>query len=294
MRNHMQPLLLLLLFAGLFISCKDKKAIESGIEFVKVNGGQFQMGDTFGDGDSDEQPVTETRVGDFYLGKTEVTVAQFRRFVDATGYVTEAEKEGSGWAWTGEKIDRIPGAGWRNPGFEQGDFHPVINVSWNDAMAFCDWAGCRLPSEKEWEYACRSRGQEIKYSWGNDFPRGAKGGNIADESGAAGYPLRSWFKGYSDGFVFTAPVGRFEANGLGLVDMTGNVLEWCSDLYEEYLGYLPPNREFSSLPMERSRVLRGGSWADDPAYSRCSERAGQDPSFAYPLIGFRVASSGKP
>ncbi len=294
MRNHMQPLLLLLLLAGLFISCKDKKAIESGIEFVKVNGGQFQMGDTFGDGDSDEQPVTETRVGDFYLGKTEVTVAQFRRFVDATGYVTEAEKEGSGWAWTGEKIDRIPGADWRNSGFEQGDFHPVINVSWNDAMAFCDWAGCRLPSEKEWEYACRSRGQKIKYSWGNDFPRGAIGGNIADESGAAGYPLRSWFKGYSDGFVFTAPVGRFEANGLGLVDMTGNVLEWCSDLYEEYLGYLPPNREFSSLPMERSRVLRGGSWADDPAYSRCSERAGQDPSFAYPFIGFRVASSGKP
>ena len=294
MTSRMRPLLLLLLLAGLFITCRDKKAIESGIEFVKVEGGQFQMGDTFGDGDSDEQPVTQTRVGDFYLGKTEVTVAQFRRFVEATGYVTEAEKEGSGWAWTGEKIDRIPGASWRKPGFAQDDSHQVINVSWNDAVAFCDWAGCRLPSEKEWEFACRSRGLKIKYSWGNDLPRGTKGGNVADESGAAGYPLRSWFKGYTDGFVFTAPVGRFEANSLGLADMTGNVLEWCSDLYEEYLGYQPPNREFSSLPMERSRVLRGGSWADDPAYSRCSERAGQDPSFAYPFIGFRVASSGKP
>ena len=89
MTSRMRPLLLLLLLAGLFITCRDKKAIESGIEFVKVEGGQFQMGDTFGDGDSDEQPVTQTRVGDFYLGKTEVTVAQFRRFVEATGYVTE-------------------------------------------------------------------------------------------------------------------------------------------------------------------------------------------------------------
>ena len=249
------------------------------------------MGDQFGDGDSDELPVIQVRVGSFSLGKTEVTVAQFRRFVEATGYQTVAEKEGSGWAWSGAKIERVPGASWRNPGFKQNDTHPVVNVSWSDAMAYCEWAGCRLPSEKEWEYASRNKGEKVKYSWGNDLPRGVKGGNVGDETGAAGYPLKSWFKGYSDGYVFTAPVAQFDANGVGLYDMTGNVMEWCSDLYEEYLGYLPPNREFSSLPMERSRVLRGGSWADDPVYCRCSERAGQDPDFAHPFIGFRVAMS---
>jgi formylglycine-generating enzyme required for sulfatase activity len=294
MRSKMWPFLLCSLVAGLLVTCQVKKSVDTGIEFVKIPGGQFMMGDTFGDGDSDEQPVSKMKVGDFYLGKSEVTVAQFRRFVDATGYQTVAEKEGSGWAWTGVKIDRIPGASWRNPGFEQSDSHPVVNVSWTDAMAFCEWAGCRLPSEKEWEYACRSKGEKIKFSWGSEPPRGSMGGNVADETGAAGYPLKSWFKGYSDGYVFTAPVDQFAANGLGLYDMTGNVLEWCFDAYEEYLGPFPPNKEFSSLPMESSRVLRGGSWADDANFSRCSERAGQDPTFAHPFVGFRVASSRKP
>ncbi|HNW60624.1 MAG TPA: formylglycine-generating enzyme family protein [bacterium] len=286
--------LLLLLLAGLLASCRVRKSFETGIDYVKIPGGEYAMGDTFGDGDSDEQPVYTVRVGAFYLGKSEVTVAQFRRFVEATGYQTVAEKEGSGWAWDGHKIDKRPGASWRDPGFAQTDDHPVVNVSWSDAQAFCEWAGCRLPTEAEWEYAARNGGQKIRYSWGNEPPRGAQGGNVGDETGAAGYPLKSWFKGYTDGYVFTAPVGQFAPNGLGLVDMTGNVLEWCFDAYEEYIGPMPPNREFNAMPMERSRVLRGGSWADDPNYSRCSERAGQDPAFAFPYIGFRVASSRKP
>lgn len=283
------------LIAALWLAgCQTKKSADTGVEFVKVEGGEFAMGDNFGDGDSDELPVSKMKVGDFYLGKYEVTVAQFRRFVDAAGYVTQAEKEGSGWAWTGARIERIPGGSWKNPGFPQEDNYPVVNVNWHDAVAYCEWAGYRLPTEEEWEYAARDRGGKIKYSWGNELPHGIRGGNVADETGAAGYPLKSWFKGYSDGYLFTAPVGQFEANSLGLHDMTGNVLEWCFDAYEEYIGPMPPPKEFSSLPMEPSRVLRGGSWADDRVYSRCSERAGQDPTFAYPFIGFRVAASRKP
>lgn len=294
MPRRTAALLACLMAAVWLAGCHTKKSTETGVEFVKVDGGQFEMGDTFGDGDSDELPVSKLKVGDFYLGKNEVTVAQFRRFVAATGYVTQAEKEGSGWAWTGVRIERIPGGSWKNPGFAQEDNYPVVNVSWQDATAYCDWAGYRLPTEEEWEYAARDKGSKIKYSWGNELPHGTRGGNVADEAGVAGYPLKSWFKGYSDGYIFTAPVGQFASNSLGLNDMTGNVLEWCSDAYEEYIGPMPPPKEFSSLPMEPSRVLRGGSWADDPIYSRCSERAGQDPTFAYPSIGFRVAASRKP
>jgi formylglycine-generating enzyme required for sulfatase activity len=274
--------------------CQTRRSAELGIEFVKIPGGVFEMGDTFGDGDVDELPVLKVKVETFYLGKTEVTVGQFRRFVDATGYKTQAEKDGFGWAWIGERLDRIRGANWQNPGFPQDEMHPVINVSWADAQAFCDWAGVRLPTEQEWEYAARNKGQKIRYAWGNDAPADAKGGNVGDISGAQLLRLKMFFNDYNDGFVFTAPVGKFAPNGLGLYDMTGNVWEWNADLYREFLGSTPPKREYSTLPMEVSRTLRGGSWDDGPVYSRCTERAGQNPTFSYPLIGFRVASSSKP
>ncbi len=276
-------------------SCHKRHVREIGLDLIKIPGGAFEMGDTFGDGDGDELPVTTVKMNTFYLSATEITVGQFKKFVEATDYKTQAEKEGLGWAWTGDKWDRIRGANWRNPGFPQDDAHPVIDVSWADAQAFCDWVGVRLPTEAEWEYAARNKGEKIRYAWGNDAPPASRGGNVGDRGSAALLKLKVFFAAYDDGYIFTAPVGKFAANGLGLYDMTGNVMEWCSDHYEEYLGSMPPpGKQFNSLPMEYSRSLRGGSFADGPIYSRCSERAGQNPAFAYPLIGFRVASSRKP
>lgn len=270
--------------------CCQKNAKQAGIEFIKIPAGTYQMGDTFGDGDSDEQPVITVKVDAFLMSRTEVTVGQFRQFVEATGYKTDVEKEGYGWGWTGTSIDRIEGATWRNPGFPQTDTHPVVNVSWNDAVAFCDWAGCRLPNEDEWEYAARDGGKKIKYAWGNDAPHENRGGNVADESGQKLLHCKSWFKDYDDGFVFTAPVASFAPDSLGLYDMTGNVWEWCMSQYEEFLGPRPPQgKEFNNYPMEISRVLRGGSWADDASFCRCSDRSGQDAAFSYIFIGFRVA-----
>ncbi|MBN2354850.1 formylglycine-generating enzyme family protein [candidate division KSB1 bacterium] len=280
---------LLTLGMGVVFSCRTEKAQQTGIEWVKIPSGSFEMGDTFGDGDHDEQPVYKERVSGLKMSKTEVTVAQFRRFVEATGYETDAEKEGAGWAWNGSRFEWMEDVSWRNPGFPQGDDHPVVNVSWRDARAFCEWAGCRLPEESEWEYAARDGGKKIKYAWGNDSPQGSKGGNVGDESGREVLHLLAYFEGYDDGYVFTAPVASFAANQLGLHDMTGNVWEWCMTQYEEYIGPRPPQRQFSPMPMETSRVLRGGSYADDPAFSRCSDRSGQDVAFSYPYIGFRVA-----
>ncbi len=286
---------LVVLVASLVTSCQKRQRPEAGLELVKIPGGSYQMGDLFGDGDADEGPVQTVKVGTFYLGVTEVTVGQFKRFVAATGYQTQAEQEGFGWAWNGERFDRIADAGWRNPGFTQDDTHPVVNVSWLDAQAFCEWAGVRLPSESEWEYAARNRGEKIRYAWGNDLPVDSSGGNVGDLGAAALLRLKLYFDAYDDGFVFTAPVRSFHANKLGLYDVSGNVWEWCANHYEEFLGRTPPKgKQFSSLPMEFSRSLRGGSFEDGPAYSRLSERAGQAPSFAYPLIGFRVAASRKP
>jgi len=256
----------------------------TGMEFVLVKGGCYQMGDTFGDEIPAERPVHEVCVDDFYLGRYEVTVGQFREFVNATGYRTEAEKGDGDY--------------WRNPGFSQTDRHPVVCVSYNDALAFIEWLSrttgktYRLPTEAEWEYAARSGGKKYKYSWGHARPSG----NIADLS-----LRREWSKvdrsfwdvweGYNDGYVFTAPVGSFSPNELGLYDMTGNVWEWCYDwygekYYEESRRTNPPGPDSGE-----DHVIRGGSWADGRGMVRASQRNSREPWYAYSNIGFRVVLS---
>ena len=135
------------------------------------------------DGGDDEQPVHRVRVSEFWLGKTEVTVGQYRRFADASGYRTDAEKEGYCWTvGSSGNWGKQGGKNWRDPGFPQGDDHPVVCISWNDAKAFADWAGLRLPTEAEWEYAAGNGARHTKYSWGDGNPAGRRGGNVADES----------------------------------------------------------------------------------------------------------------
>jgi formylglycine-generating enzyme required for sulfatase activity len=177
----------------------------------------------------------------FYLGVHEVTRGQFRRFVDDSGYQTEAEKDGKGgygWNEDAKKFGQNPRYTWREAGFEQTDLHPVVNVSWNDAVAFAKWLGrkegktYRLPTEAEWEYACRA-GTMTRYFPGDDAEALAEVGNVADATTREKHPDWTWTIAARDGFVYTAPVGRYHPNAWGLHDMHGNVWEWCWDWYEK-------------------------------------------------------------
>jgi hypothetical protein len=171
-------------------------------------------------------------VAAFELGKYEVTVAQFRKFVEATDYMTTAEKVGYSFGYTGTMWGQIEGLTWRNGSSlkEQAqDDHPVVQVSWEDAEAFCRWVGGRLPTHEEWEHAARGGLAGKKYVWGDDWPPPKGVGNFADAIAKRKYTKWTTIDGYDDGFSDTAPVGSFKPNGYGLYDMAGNVWEWVSE-----------------------------------------------------------------
>jgi len=264
----------------------------TGMEFVLVKGGCYEMGDTFGDGRSNEKPVHEVCVDDLYLGKYEVTVGEFRKFVGDTGYRTEAERSDGCTVYKGDKWKKEGDKNWRNPGFSQDDRHPVVCVSWNDSKAFADWLkgktgrNYRLPTEAEWEYAARGRGKNYKYSWGSGSPAC----NLADISHKKQFPNRPWpiWEGYDDGYVFTAPVGAFPPNELGLYDMTGNVWEWVSDWYDENYYKNSPKNNPQGAGSGSLKVLHGGSWAGTPRDGRASHRVMYDPAGRYVGVGFRL------
>jgi len=208
------------------------------MKLVLIPAGEFLMGSPEGEGETDEHPQHEVRITrPFYLGVTEVTRGQFRLFVDGSAYKTEAEKDGKGGYGLIEepkKFEQNPRFTWQNPGFEQTDEHPVVNVSWNDAQAFITWLSqkegktFRLPTEAEWEYACRA-GTKTAYFSGDDAETLAAFGNIADATASEKHPEWTWSIAARDRYVYTAPVGRFRANAFGLYDMHGNVTEWCQD-----------------------------------------------------------------
>jgi formylglycine-generating enzyme required for sulfatase activity len=278
-----------------------------GITFVSIEPGTFMMGSptTEADRDADETQHRVTISKHFMMGTTHVTVAQFRAFVNATGYVTEAQKQGTGYAWTGSKWEKVKGATWLRPGFAQGDDHPVVDVSWNDAMAFCDWLSktegrrYRLPTEAEWEYCCRA-GTTTTYWWGDTPDGGAGHANCADATARARYPNWPGYFNWTDGYVFTSPVGHFAPNAWGIYDMTGNAWEWCSDWYGKYPeGDVtdpqgPTAEQATQIRAEDSgvvgpqRVMRGGSWHSRPKHGRCALRDHELPSFRNCIKGFRV------
>jgi formylglycine-generating enzyme required for sulfatase activity len=249
------------------------------------------------EGKDDEQPPHQVTVSDFYMGKYEVTVAQFKAFIDASGYRTDAEKGNGSIIWTGSEWKRQSGVNWKcdlqgiiRPQSEYN--HPVINVSWNDATAYCEWLSqktgksYRLPTEAEWEYAAGNGTQHTKYSWGSGTPYGKQGGNVADETAKAEFGETAIFDNYTDGFSFTAPVGSFNPNTIGLYDMTGNVNEWCSDCY----GSSPQSNPQGSAS-DCVRVFRGGSWDDDPQDCRVSSGYCKYPEVNFNFLGFRVVIS---
>jgi formylglycine-generating enzyme required for sulfatase activity len=239
------------------------------------------------------EPKRTTIKNGFWLGRTEVTVGQWQKFVDATGYVTEAEKRGNAHApdlKTGQ-WGKVQGASWRNPnfGFPRKENHAVCCISWNDATAFCEWltetekkagklpAGLvyRLPSEAEWEYACRGGKEGTKFWWGDAMD---KGKGRLNGSGDV----------WGDQYEFVSPVDSFGSrgrNGFGLADMLGNVFEWCLDGFDPETAHAEPYKE------ERTaRVLRGGSFTNSPGNLRCANRGRSTPSNTNAYYGFRVCA----
>lgn len=260
----------------------------------------------------------------FEIAKTEITVAQFRVFVDATGYVTDAEKGDGALAWTAESgnyVDRFQKRAeviWKKPGFDQADNHPVTCVSWHDAQAYCQWLSknegktCRLPTEAEWEYACRAE-STTWYSWGEDPDTAYSHANVADAALEAAFPKTTQFQravklepGEGDGYVFTSPVGHFKPNSWGLHDLHGNVWEWCqdrwtADCYEQMMKGVSRKERDSHVVSDPVfltatdqhkfgdwRVIRGGSWTCAPASVRSSIRTYAEAADATIYTGFRV------
>jgi sulfatase modifying factor 1 len=269
------------------------------MELVRIQAGKFQMGSPPGEkerrGDEDQHGVEITR--DFYLGKYEVTRGQFRAFVKDTGYRTEPETDGQGaWGYDEEpgKIEgRKPKYTWKSTGFAQTDEHPVVNVTWNDANAFCRWLArrtkkaVRLPTEAEWEYACRA-GSATRFYSGDDAETLAKVGNVADGTAKKKFPDWDSTIAAEDGYVFTAPVGQFRANRFGLYDMHGNVWEWCQDWLGPYgdLSAKDPVRE----DYKGVRVMRGGSWGKrTPKICSAALRFSGAPQSRDLDVGFRVS-----
>ncbi len=301
----------------------------AGIAFVRIPAGEFLMGnDETPDslakafpaydaarlaGLADESPVHRVRITRaFWLGRHEVTVAQFRRFIDGTGYVPESIADrtggfgfnpardpaasGGGDAFEG----RDPKYSWRNPGFPQADDHPVVNVSWNDAMAMARWLGAkegavyRLPTEAEWEYAARA-GTRTRFGSGDASETLIGNANVFDIEAAGNWPRWKPFAlDTHDGHAFTAPAGSFAANAWGLHDMHGNVWEWCADWYADDYYAQSPVDDPKGPPYGNVRVRRGGSWHTWPFYARSSFRNWNTPQSRYPLQGFRLVREVAP
>ena len=259
---------------------------------VLIPAGEFQMGSDDEDADADEQPVHTVHIDAFYMDEYEVTNAQFKAFVDANPQ------------WGKDNIedrffdDVFPDntwddylASWTGTDYPAGKAdHPVTSVTWYAAMAYAEWAGKRLPTEAEWEYAARGGPAGQKYPWGDTI-------TPADAN-------------YRDsGIGYTSPVGAYAANGYGLYDMAGNVAEWCLDAYDkdfyaasdasrnliaggETIQWLREN--FTTIPTDSFRVLRGGSWNFVARYVRVACRFRNTPTDTNVNYGFRCAQAVTP
>ncbi|MFF0269764.1 formylglycine-generating enzyme family protein [Kribbella sp. NPDC004536] len=281
------------------------------VEQVLVGGGVFAMGNGLGDeNEADgETPVHEVEVGAFSIDATSVTNADFARFVDATGYRTEAENfgysavfhlalaaepdevmgpaSGTPW-WAG-----VRGADWRHPGGSRSDLdglddHPVVHVSWNDATAYCKWTERRLPTEAEWEYAARGGLEGKRYPWGDEL------------IGADGVWRCNIWQGEfprtnteEDGYLTTAPVRTYQPNGYGLWQMVGNIWEWCGDWFGPRYYKFSPAANPPGPSLGAARVMRGGSYLCHDSYCnryRNAARSSNTPDSSMGNAGFRTVA----
>lgn len=259
----------------------DSDGIEP--EMVKIPAGSFMMGEK-----SDAHKVS---VNAFQMSKYEITRGQFAVFVNDTKYSTEAEKEDGCYGWSGSTWEKKKEFSWRNVGFSQEDTHPVVCVSWNDAVAYSAWLSkktgkaYRLPTEAEWEYAARAGTTTERY-WGDDADKACVYANVYDKT-AKSKLNASGEHNCEDAYVFTAPVGKKKENGFGLYDMLGNVWEWtCS----ESGAYSDKKETVCNQSVIGRRVVRGGSWGSGASYVRSANRNYSDSTNRDDELGFRLIS----
>jgi formylglycine-generating enzyme required for sulfatase activity len=275
---------------------------------VLLPGGEFLMGsdDPAGYPTDGEGPVRTVAVRPFLIDPYAVTNERFAAFAGATGYITDAQRYGWSFVFAGLLPDdftetrgvasapwwrQVEGADWRHPegpqsGLSGRDDHPVVHISWADAMAYCAWAGVRLPTEAEWEYAARGGLEGNRYPWGDEL---TPGGEYLCNIWQGKFPHRNTCE---DGFYGTAPVGTFPPNGYGLYEMTGNAWEWCGDWFSPTY-YRDGTRDDRHGPEEGThRVIRGGSYLCHESYCfryRVAARSASTPDSSTGNMGFRVA-----
>jgi formylglycine-generating enzyme required for sulfatase activity len=278
---------------------------------VLLQGGEFVMGHDGPDGypSDGEGPAHRVRISPFRLDATAVTTARFGEFVRATGHRTLAETSGWSFVFAGLLPDGFPptrgvaaapwwrqveGASWRHPEGPGSDVddrpdHPVVHVSWADAAAFACWAGGRLPTEAEWEYAARGGLTGVHYPWGAERePGGEHRMNVWQGE----FPGRNTAE---DGYVGTAPVDAYLPNALGLHNMTGNVWEWCADWFSwrTYGASAPVEADPRGPALGLQRVMRGGSYLCHASYCsryRVDARSASTPDSTTGNVGFRCAA----
>ena len=285
---------LVAVFAACLSACGNpSKQVNAPSEMLLIRGGTFRMGSN--DGMPYESPVHSVEVDSFYIDEHEVTVADFAKFIDATKYVTDAEHFGWSAVFDLEAGEwkRVDGADWRHPDGPDstaGANEPVCQISWNDANAYAKWAGKRLPTEAEFEYAERGGLDQKEYAWGNALKPDGK-------------YLANWWQGNfpdkntsEDGFPGRAPVKSFPPNGYGVYDMIGNVWEWCLDWYDEEYYNRSPKLDPHGPDSGDERVIRGGSFLCAANYCsnyRVAGRSHSTPDSAMNNLGFRCARDVK-
>lgn len=278
---------------------------------IYMPGGEFLMGTDDNEGlpADGEGPVRKVTLRPFYMDPCAVSNEEFKAFVDTTGYVTEAEQ--FGWSFVfhlfvSEAVARkvtqvvqqtpwwwnVQGANWKCPegpdsSIENRMDHPVIHVSWNDAAAYCRWAGKRLPTEAEWEYAARGGLVQKRYPWGDELKQGGEHrcniwqGKFPDKNNC------------SDGYAGTAPVRSFQPNGFGLYNVSGNVWEWCADWFSPNFHMNGPRENPLGPDQGIARVMRGGSYLCHKSYCnryRVAARSKNTPDSSTGNMGFRCAA----
>jgi formylglycine-generating enzyme required for sulfatase activity len=273
---------------------------------VVIPAGEFTMGSPASEAGRgvDEGPQRQVSIAQgFALGRSEVSVAEFRRFADESGYRTEAERDARAQGCSGfiyaDPLAAGPAApqvtSWRSPGLTQADSHPVLCVSWNDARAYALWLSkktgkrYRLPSEAEWEYAARAGSVSARF-WGDDPIQACRFANVADQS-----RFQTWGFGQkhecTDGYYFTAPAGGFSPNRFGLYDMLGNAWEWTEDCWNPGYAGAPADGSAWLTGDCAQRVSRGGSWSTVPRFARSATRNKNNADHRDNLTGFRLARS---
>jgi sulfatase modifying factor 1 len=241
---------------------------------VLIPAGCFRMGSE--QGSPAERPEHTVDLPDFWLDSTPVTNQAFAGFIEDSDYQTEVERAGSAWGFQDGEFKSVMGMSWRTFATPDRVEHPVILITWNDAVAYCSWAGLRLPSEAEWERAARGGVVSAAFPWGDANPDGTQSNFASDPHGPPG----------------TTPVTRHAPNQFGLYDIVGNVWQWCSDWYSETYYAASPKSEPSGPASGTTRIRRGGAWnVIQPFRLRCANRGAMIPSQTATNMGFRCARS---